>query len=115
MVELTVGPQGFGGVPLGLAGKNVNAINLLFRRRPPFHPPFWVPWHNVASVTEQRRLSMFAGVRVAFREVPHVLHVRGAAGHALSSNCPSELLVRRSVSTLALAVPCSPYARSKQG
>jgi len=114
-VELTVGPQGLGGVPLGLAGKNVNAINLLFRRRPPFHPPFWVPWHNVASVTEQRRLSMFAGVRVAFREVPHVLHVRGAAGHALSSNCPSELLVRRSVSTLALAVPCSPYARSKQG
>jgi hypothetical protein len=95
VVEITVSLQGFGGRPIGLAGKNLDWFLLLLSgRRPPWHPPFWVPWHEVASVTEARFL-FSRGVRIAFLDVPHILRVEGTAGHALSANCPSDLLVRK--------------------
>jgi hypothetical protein len=79
-VRLIVGHRGFGLVPR-------------FSNRP-FHPPVWVPWHDVASVTEERLMWLFTGVRIEFRDVPHVLRTQRAAGRVLRDNCPAALLVR---------------------
>jgi hypothetical protein len=79
-LKITVTAQGFRLAPI-----------LLFRA---FHTPLWVPWQDVASVTEVRMLLLFPGARIAFRDVSPILRVWGSAGRALCDSCPPALLVR---------------------
>jgi hypothetical protein len=80
-LKITVGAQGFRLAPI-----------FLFRA---FHPPLWVPWQDVASVTEVRALLLFPGAKIAFRDISPILRVWGSAGRALRDTCPPALLVRR--------------------